>query len=76
VVICCLLPLRAQTTLALVDVSGRTVRRLHDQDLPAGETLLSWDGRDDGGREVPAGVYLVKVTKTAGATTGRVVLAN
>jgi flagellar hook assembly protein FlgD len=63
-------------TLVLFDASGRIVRHLHDGDLPAGETPLSWDGRDDGGREVSAGVYLVKVTTPAGETSGRVVLTR
>ena len=76
VVIRCLLPTRAQTTVVLFDASGRMVRRLHEGDLPAGETPLSWDGRDDAGREVPAGVYLVKVTTPAGETSGRVVLTR
>jgi flagellar hook assembly protein FlgD len=76
VVIRCLLPSRALTTVVLFDASGRMLRRLHDGDLPAGETPFSWDGRDDTGREVPAGVYLVKVTTPAGETSGRVVLTR
>ena len=75
-VIYCLLPLRARASLVLFDASGRVVRRLHEGDLPAGETPLSWDGRDDGGREVPAGVYLVRVTTPTGETSGRVVLTG
>jgi hypothetical protein len=76
VVIRCLLPLRAPATLVLFDASGRVVRRLHEGELPAGETPFSWDGRDDFGRELPAGVYLVKVTTPAGETSGRVVLTR
>jgi flagellar hook assembly protein FlgD len=76
VVIRCLLPTRALTTLELFDASGRMVRRLHDGELPAGATALSWDGRDDAEREVPAGVYLVKVTTPTGETSGRVVLTR
>jgi hypothetical protein len=76
VVIRCLLPMSERATVALFDASGRIVRRLHDGDLPAGETPFSWDGRDDAGREVPAGVYLVKVTTPGGETSGRVVLTS
>jgi hypothetical protein len=76
VVIRCLLPLRTLTTVALFDASGRTVRRLHEGDLPAGETPLSWDGRDDAGREAPAGVYLVKIATPTGETSGRLVLTR
>lgn len=74
VVIRCLLPQPGLTTLELFDASGRMVRRLHRGVLPAGETPISWDGRDDTRRQVGSGVYLVKVTTPAGETTGRVVL--
>lgn len=76
VVIRCLLPMREAAVVVLFDASGRIVRFLHQGVLPAGETPLSWDGRDDNGREVPAGVYLVRVTTSAGGTSGRVVLTR
>jgi hypothetical protein len=43
------------------DVAGRLVRVLHDGPLPSGAAGVSWDGRDHLGREVPAGVYFVRV---------------
>ena len=76
VVIRCLLPRRGLTTVVLFNASGRLVRRLHEGDLPAGETTVSWDGRDDAGRKVPAGVYLVKVSTPEGEASGRVVLTR
>jgi hypothetical protein len=75
-VIRCLLPDRAPTTVVLFDAPGRVVRHLHDGELPAGETPFLWDGRDDAGRDVPAGVYLVKVTTPGGETIGRIVLTR
>jgi len=42
------------------DVSGRRVRRL-EAVLAAGEGSLAWDGTDEGGREVPAGIYFYRV---------------
>jgi hypothetical protein len=76
VTIRCLVPMRTPATVEIFDASGRLVRRLHDGELPAGETPLSWDGRDDMGRTVPAGVYHAKVTTPAGETSGRVVLTR
>jgi hypothetical protein len=76
VVIRCLLPQREAATVVLFDASGRVVRRLHDGDLPAGETPLPWNGRDDAGRAVPAGVYLVKVTTPAEEASGRLVVTS
>lgn len=42
---------------AIVDVSGRLVRRLAGGQVPAGEHRIAWDGRGDDGRNVPVGVY-------------------
>jgi hypothetical protein len=60
----------------VLDASGRIVRRLLDGPHPAGDYSLEWDGKDDAGRELPAGVYFTHVTTAQGTTTGRVVLAR
>lgn len=44
--------------LLLFDALGRPVRRLLDQELPAGRHQPVWDGCDDQGRPAGAGVYL------------------
>lgn len=43
------------------DLKGRLVRRLLDGRGPAGARSLSWDRRDESGREVASGVYFVRV---------------
>lgn len=43
--------------LAVFDVAGRRVRALVDETLTPGPHRTSWDGRDDVGRALPAGVY-------------------
>lgn len=47
--------------LAVYDVSGRRVVTLRSGDATGGEQAASWDGRDDGGRPVPAGVYVIRL---------------
>jgi flagellar hook capping protein FlgD len=42
------------------DLSGRLVRTIHDGVAEAAGTL-AWDGADDAGRTVPAGVYFIRV---------------
>jgi Zn-dependent metalloprotease len=66
-------PFQRSTTVALelstsrpVRVSiygpqGALVRTLVDGTQPAGRLLFTWDGRDDGGRRVAPGIYLVRV---------------
>ena len=47
--------------LALYDVLGRRVRQLWDGPLRVGSHRFTWDGRDEEGKEVAAGVYIYKV---------------
>jgi outer membrane protein assembly factor BamB len=48
------------------DCSGAVVAVLADGWFGAGRREVRWDGRDRGGREVPAGVYLVRISASAG----------
>ena len=43
--------------LEIYDVAGRRVRSLVNQSATAGTYRLQWDRRDEGGRDVAAGVY-------------------
>lgn len=54
--------------LEIFDVRGRLVRLLHDGDLAAGDHVLTWQGRDDGGRAVGSGVYLARARSADGRT--------
>ena len=47
--------------LDILDVRGRLVRRFNVGICTAGSNQVSWDGRDDGGRALPAGVYLARL---------------
>lgn len=42
------------------DARGRLLRRLLDETRAAGVIEVAWDGRDDGGRVLASGLYLVK----------------
>ncbi|MBZ0269120.1 T9SS type A sorting domain-containing protein [bacterium] len=56
--------------LEVFDVTGRLVARLHDGPLAAGTHRVTWDGRDEGGRSVPAGVYFYRL-ETGGRSEAR-----
>jgi hypothetical protein len=47
--------------LEIFDLSGRRIWRAPDGAVAAGLQEIDWDGRDDGGRIVGAGVYLVRL---------------
>jgi M6 family metalloprotease-like protein len=47
--------------LTIYDVAGRRVAVVHDGELAVGRHTFRWDGRDRSGRQVAAGVYLVRL---------------
>jgi hypothetical protein len=50
-------------SLAIVDAGGTVVRHLQPEtSRPKGDIHLVWDGRDDGGRVEPDGLYRLRVT--------------
>ncbi|MCC6653357.1 MAG: hypothetical protein IT348_19555 [Candidatus Eisenbacteria bacterium] len=62
-----------RVSLALYDAGGRRVRTLVSGSLEAGEHAIRWDGRDDGGRPVAAGLYFAKLESPGFAATRRIV---
>lgn len=64
------LPRDAGVTLRVLDVAGREVRTLAAGRLAAGPHERAWDGRDDRGAALPAGVYVVRM-QAAGRTLER-----
>jgi predicted MPP superfamily phosphohydrolase len=71
-----LLPRPGHVRIVVHDVVGRHVRTLRDGDAPAGAGTVTWDGRDDSGRDMPSGSYWVRMTGTAGEHQTRVVLVH
>jgi len=47
--------------LAVYDAAGRRLRRLFSNRLEAGEHQMEWDGRDDSGRSLPSGLYILRL---------------
>jgi len=63
-------------TVSIYGVDGRLVRRLWKGDVVGGSWHHEWDGRDDAGRDVAAGIYLVRVHAGDSFTGGRVALVR
>jgi hypothetical protein len=70
------LPRAGALTVDVYNARGQAVRRLHAGDSAAGTVLLTWDGRDDGGRTAPSGVYFVRARAGGEARVGRVVMVR
>jgi hypothetical protein len=60
------LPAASDVTLAVYDITGRTITTLKDTHQPAGNYAIQWDGTDDSGNPVSTGVYFCRMQ--AGAT--------
>ncbi len=55
------LPEAGKVTLNIYALTGQLVATLVDGELPAGDHLLSWNGRNQTGTAVAAGVYLYRI---------------
>jgi hypothetical protein len=60
-------------TLEVFDVAGRRVRLLARGSLHAGAHHVSWDLRDDAGRRIRPGLYLVRLATARGESSRRFV---
>jgi len=65
-------PAERGVRLKVHDVSGRAVRSLIDERVPAGTYEVRWDGRDDTGARVPTGVYFCRLSLEEQAVTRRI----
>jgi len=68
------LPAAASVRVDVVDVRGRRVITLHEGPTARGAHEWSWRGRDEAGRPVAAGVYLVRARVGARTSSRTVVL--
>lgn len=59
--------------LSVYDVAGRLVRRLVDGVQASGRHRIGWDGRDDAGRHVAPGVYVIHLETPVARATSKVV---
>jgi hypothetical protein len=69
-------PAAGRVDLAVFDLRGRLVKVLVADRLPAGRHETTWDGRDDSGRGVAAGVYFARARAGRATVTTKMVLAK
>ena len=66
-------PIHAKLEIAIYDVAGRVVRTMPSNMGSASSRTMTWDGKDSGGRDVSAGVYLVRLQSESSSVMRRVV---
>ena len=62
--------------IVIADAEGSLVRRIPTERHAPGLNSYPWDGRDERGRSVPAGVYFCRLTTREGSQRQRVVLVR
>ncbi len=71
------LPAATRVSISVCDVTGRIVRRLVSAaPLAAGCHEVAWDGTDEGGSIIGAGIYFCRVAAEDHTETARLVLAR
>lgn len=70
------LPRDADVVLQVYDAAGRRVHTTRLGSQAAGLHTLSFDGRDDAGRELRSGVYFAKVSALGETVTRKIVLVR
>ena len=64
------------TTLSIYNIAGQKVRGLVSEFLTAGWHTVVWDGKDDRGAPVSAGIYFARLTCSGRAATGKMVMVK
>ncbi|MDH5186581.1 MAG: T9SS type A sorting domain-containing protein [candidate division WOR-3 bacterium] len=54
---------RGEVSLKIYDITGRTVHNLVDGIQNPGTQMINWNGTDDSGRKLPAGVYFYQLER-------------
>ena len=67
-------PRSSDLRMAICDIAGRHIRHLPHRSIGSETHTVCWDGRDDGGRFVPSGVYFVHAAWGGRAEAARFVL--
>jgi hypothetical protein len=66
----------AKMMLAVYDVAGRRVRALAAGVEAAGDHVIGWDRRDEGGHDVGSGIFFARLEAEEQAITRKMVLAG
>jgi len=68
--------LPSQSRMVILDLLGRGIRRLPVSRSADGLCLAVWDAKDDGGLDVPSGIYFFGLRERGLSVLGKMVLAR
>jgi len=64
------------TTVAVYNMRGQLVRRLLDSQSILGEYSITWDGKNEHGEKLEAGIYFFKIKSGSYSATRKTILIN
>ncbi|MCE5252327.1 hypothetical protein LLG96_19170 [bacterium] len=70
------LPEAGSSTLIIYNIAGQKVRGLVAESMTAGRHTAVWDGKDDSGAPVSAGIYFTRLTCGRRTATGKMVMVK
>jgi hypothetical protein len=70
------LPVKGEISLKVYDVTGRLVRTLVKENQDSGVYSVTWDGKNDSGNRVSAGIYFSRLSGKPGVLTKKLTLIH
>jgi hypothetical protein len=68
------LPKESSVSFIIYDILGRRVKTLQNQKLSAGTFNISWDGKDENGKEVVSGIYFANFVSDNFISTKKMIM--
>ncbi len=70
------LPVNSMVRLQIYNMIGQEVRMLLNEQKPAGEYHIQWDGKNDSGEQLPSGMYLYRLISNNFVSTKKMSLVR
>ena len=64
----------SEVSISIYNIIGTKIKTLSDQLLTPGEYANDWDGKNETGTKVPAGIYFYTIRSGKSTTSGKIVL--
>jgi flagellar hook assembly protein FlgD len=68
------LPVADKVAVDIIDMQGRNIRSWPLCQKPAGTHELLWQTSDNGGKTIPSGTYICRITTTKGSVSKMIVM--
>jgi len=68
------LPVADKVAVDIIDMQGRIIRNWPQIQKPAGAHELLWQTSDNGGKAIPSGTYICRITTTKGSVSKMMVM--